>query len=105
MLKILLYSEWFKRSISFVLQFQFDRQSSIRYSSRRARTLESLASLYEDDDLVSTVEESALLQRKYENYIDMVIVNEDPDMTFHLVIQALDNLAHQEQFVPVNWIY
>lgn len=27
--------------------FQFDRQSSIRYSSRRARTLESLASLYE----------------------------------------------------------
>lgn len=26
---------------------QFDRQSSIRYSSRRARTLESLASLYE----------------------------------------------------------
>ncbi|MPC92300.1 hypothetical protein E2C01_087380 [Portunus trituberculatus] len=26
---------------------QFDRSSSIRYSSRRARTLESLASLYE----------------------------------------------------------
>lgn len=26
---------------------QFDRQSSIRFSSRRARTLESLASLYE----------------------------------------------------------
>lgn len=27
--------------------FQFDRYSSARYSSRRARTLESLASLYE----------------------------------------------------------
>lgn len=36
-------------TISFVLTccLQFDRQSSIRYSSRRARTLESLASLYE----------------------------------------------------------
>lgn len=33
---------------NFVFVFsQFDRQSSIRYSSRRARTLESLASLYE----------------------------------------------------------
>lgn len=41
----------FSFSISFNLFpsifLQFDRQSSIRYSSRRARTLESLASLYE----------------------------------------------------------
>ena len=37
-----------KLSSVFLLFFiQFDRQSSIRYSSRRARTLESLASLYE----------------------------------------------------------
>lgn len=90
--------------INFV-SFQFDRQSSIRFSSRRARTLESLASLYEDDDLLSTVEESALLQRKYEKYFDLVLINEDPDVTFREVVQALENLAHQEQFVPVNWIY
>lgn len=30
-----------------LILLQFDRQSSIRFSSRRARTLESLASLYE----------------------------------------------------------
>uniref|UniRef100_A0A1B0GKF2 Putative calcium/calmodulin-dependent serine protein kinase/membrane-associated guanylate kinase n=1 Tax=Lutzomyia longipalpis TaxID=7200 RepID=A0A1B0GKF2_LUTLO len=83
----------------------FDRQSSIRYSSRRARTLESLASLYEDDDLVQAVEDSALLQRKYEKYLDLVIVNEDFDITFRKVIEALDELAHSHQFVPVNWIY
>lgn len=83
----------------------FDRQSSIRYSSRRARTLESLASLYEDDDLITTVEESALLQRKYEKYLDMVIVNEDFDITFRKVIEALDALSHEHQWVPVNWIY
>ncbi|GAB0098548.1 hypothetical protein DMENIID0001_142920 [Sergentomyia squamirostris] len=83
----------------------FDRQSSIRYSSRRARTLESLASLYEDDDLVQTVEDSAMLQRKYEKYLDLIIVNEDPDITFRKVIEALDELAHSHQFVPVNWIY
>lgn len=35
---------WFHSYFSIL---QFDRQSSIRYSSRRARTLESLASLYE----------------------------------------------------------
>ncbi|EFN87862.1 MAGUK p55 subfamily member 6 isoform X2 [Harpegnathos saltator] len=83
----------------------FDRQSSIRYSSRRARTLESLASLYEEDDLKSTLEESAALQRAYEKYIDLVIVNEDFDHTFRQVIAALDALATEHQWVPVNWIY
>lgn len=83
----------------------FDRQSSIRYSSRRARTLESLASLYEEDDLKSTLEESAALQRAYEKYIDLVIVNEDFDQTFRKVIAALDALATEHQWVPVNWIY
>ncbi|XP_057333228.1 MAGUK p55 subfamily member 2 isoform X1 [Microplitis mediator] len=83
----------------------FDRQSSIRYSSRRARTLESLASLYEEDDLRSTLEESAALQRAYEKYIDLVIVNEDFDNTFRQVVGALDALATEHQWVPVNWIY
>ncbi|XP_070502108.1 protein PALS2 isoform X1 [Chironomus tepperi] len=83
----------------------FDRQSSIRYSSRRARTLESLASLYEDDELVNQVEESMMLQRKYEKYFDMVIVNEDFDQTFRQVLDALELLSHEHQWVPVNWIY
>ncbi|KAH8392160.1 hypothetical protein KR215_002131 [Drosophila sulfurigaster] len=83
----------------------FDRQSSIRFSSRRARTLESLASLYEDDDLISTVEESTFVQRKYEKYFDMVIVNEDFDETFRQVVETLDQMSHEEQWVPVNWIY
>ncbi|KAK9510308.1 hypothetical protein O3M35_005118 [Rhynocoris fuscipes] len=83
----------------------FDRQSSIRYSSRRARTLESLASLYEEDDLKRTVEESAMLQRNYDKYIDMIIVNEDFDVTFRKVIEALETLSTKHQWVPANWVY
>lgn len=59
----------------------------------------------QDDDLISTVEESALLQRKYEKYVDSVIVNEDFDVTFRKVVEALDTLSHEHQWVPVNWIY
>jgi len=83
----------------------FDRQSSIRYSSRRARTLESLASLYEEDDLRRTVEDSCSLQRAYEKYIDLVIINEDFDQTFRQVVEALDTLSMEHQWVPVNWVY
>ncbi|KAK7590237.1 hypothetical protein V9T40_001850 [Parthenolecanium corni] len=83
----------------------FDRQSSIRYSSRRAKTLESLASLYEDDDFKKTLEESSCLQRMYEKYIDTVIVNEDMDETFLQIVEVLETLANQDQWVPVNWVY
>lgn len=65
----------------------------------------SFYGVWQDDDLVQAVEESALLQRKYEKYLDLTIVNEDFDITFRKVIEALDELAHSHQFVPVNWIY
>nr|CAG4651677.1 EOG090X032R [Triops cancriformis] len=81
------------------------RGSSMRVSSRRARTLESLASLYEEEDFKSAVEESARLQRTYEKYFDMVIVNEEPDTTFRKVVEALEALSNQHQWVPVSWVY
>ncbi|KAM7353815.1 MAGUK p55 subfamily member vari isoform 2-T2 [Cochliomyia hominivorax] len=99
----LIYNE--RRATGSNKNLTFDRQSSIRFSSRRARTLESLASLYEDDDLIATVEESAFVQRKYEKYFDMVIINEDFDETFRQVVETLDEMSHQDQWVPVNWIY
>ncbi|CAD6996977.1 MAGUK p55 subfamily member 6 isoform X2 [Ceratitis capitata] len=94
-----------RRATGSVKNLTFDRQSSIRFSSRRARTLESLASLYEEDDLIATVEESCFLQRRYGKYFDMVIVNEDFDATFQQVVKELDQMSHEEQWVPVDWIY
>lgn len=35
----------------------------------------------------------------------MVIVNEDFDKTFLKVVEVLDTLANQDQWVPVNWVY
>jgi len=82
----------------------FDRGSSMRHS-RRARTLESLASLYEEDDFKNTVEESSLIQRLYSKYFDMVITNEDFDQTFRKVLNAMETLSTEHQWVPVSWVY
>ncbi|XP_036320487.1 MAGUK p55 subfamily member 6 isoform X2 [Rhagoletis pomonella] len=98
-----IYSE--RRATGSTKNLMFDRQSSIRFSSRRARTLESLASLYEEDDLIATVEESSFVQRRYAKYFDMVIVNENFDSTFQQVVKVLDQMSHEEQWVPVDWIY
>ncbi|XP_042866332.1 protein PALS2-like isoform X4 [Penaeus japonicus] len=83
----------------------FDRSSSIRYSSRRARTLESLASLYEEDDFKRTMEDSAKLQRAYDKYFDKVIINNDLDDTYTQIMEAVERLAMEPQWVPVTWVY
>nr|CAG4637672.1 EOG090X032R [Chydorus sphaericus] len=83
----------------------FDRSSSIRFSSRRARTLESLTSLYEEEDFKRALEESARIQRTYEKYFDQIIINDDPDQTFRKVVEALEILSNQHQWVPVSWVY
>uniref|UniRef100_A0A6A7FQD0 MAGUK p55 subfamily member 6-like isoform X1 n=2 Tax=Hirondellea gigas TaxID=1518452 RepID=A0A6A7FQD0_9CRUS len=88
-----------------VKSMTFDRQSSSRYSSRRARTLESLASLYEEDDFKRTIDESTRLERNFDNYFDITIINNDLNETFDQIMQAIDRLASEPQWVPVTWVY
>ena len=64
-----------------------------------------IISLFQDEDLRRTMEESARLQRAYDKYIDMVLVNEDFDSTFKKLMDALEVLSTDPQWVPVQWIY
>ncbi|XP_043197058.1 protein PALS2-like [Amphibalanus amphitrite] len=82
----------------------FDRNSS-RYSSRRGRTIESLNSLYDEEDHRRLMEESARLQRAYEKYFDLMLINEDPDETYRRVMEAVMALETEPQWVPVTWVY
>lgn len=59
----------------------------------------------QEEDLKRTLEDSASLQRTYDKYIDLVIPNNDFDMTFRQIVEALDALTTEHQWVPVNWIY
>jgi hypothetical protein len=65
----------------------------------------NLCLCYQEEDLRQTLEESACLQRTYEKYIDLVVVNEDFDITFRKVVEALEALSTEHQWVPVNWVY
>jgi guanylate kinase len=76
-----------------------------RYSSRRARTMESLTSLYAEEDVVKNLEESARLQRAFANYFDLVIINDSHDQTFREVMDAWLALSVMDQWVPSTWVY
>ncbi|KPM02349.1 MAGUK p55 subfamily member 6-like protein [Sarcoptes scabiei] len=82
--------------------YTFDRAVG---RSRRARTMQSLAEIYEDEDLQVTIEESARIQRAYEKYFDLTIINNNYDKTFEILREAVDSLSIEHQWVPINWIY
>ena len=50
-------------------------------------------------------DESARLQRAFENYFDLVVVNETHDQTFRQVMEAWNALTVMDQWVPSTWVY
>lgn len=61
--------------------------------------------LFKEEDLKRALEDSASLQRTYDKYIDTIITNNDFDTTFRQIVEALESLTTEHQWVPVNWIY
>ena len=82
-----------------------DSLSVFRYSSRRAQTMQSLTSLYAEEDVVKNLEESARLQRAFANYFDLVVVDESHDQTYREVMEAWMALSVMDQWVPSTWVY
>lgn len=79
---------------------------SLSRQSRRAKTLQDFAfDFFEDEDLQLTVEESARLFRVYENYFDIVLVNNNFERTFEQLKDAIDALSMAPQWIPISWIY
>ncbi|XP_069985081.1 protein PALS2 isoform X6 [Penaeus vannamei] len=58
-----------------------------------------------EDDFKRTMEESAKLQRAYDKYFDKVIINNDLDDTYNQIMDAIERLAMEPQWVPVTWVY
>jgi len=84
---------------------EYEKTSSIRRSSRRGKTLESLSSLYVEEDLVKNLEESGRLQRAYARYYDKIVVNESWDDTYLKIMNALEDVEHDSSWVPAKWVY
>ena len=60
----------------------FERTSSIRHSSRRAKTLESISSLYMEEDVMKNLEESSRIERAFGHLFDLIVINDSHDQTF-----------------------
>lgn len=58
-----------------------------------------------DVDLRKTVDESSRIQRAYNHYFDLTIVNDNLDKAFETLQADVEKLCSEPQWVPVNWVY
>ncbi|KAM8988866.1 MAGUK p55 subfamily member 2 isoform 7-T7 [Guaruba guarouba] len=56
-------------------------------------------------DARRTVEESSRIQRGYGHYFDLSLTNDDLELTFGRLREAMERLRVQPQWVPVSWVY
>ncbi|XP_074981883.1 protein PALS2 isoform X2 [Caretta caretta] len=61
--------------------------------------------LLTDTDLKKTVDESARIQRAYNHYFDLLIVNDNLDKAFEKLQTAIEKLRLEPQWVPISWVY
>ena len=62
-------------------------------------------SYFQEEDIRKSIEESHRLHEEYQKYVDLEIVNDDFDKTFRTIMESLNKLATESQWVPLNWVY
>ena len=63
------------------------------------------ALFFQEDEIRKSLEENARIGEEYQKYFDLEVVMEDQDAAFRTIIQSLDKLANESQWVPLNWVY
>ena len=59
----------------------------------------------QDEDLKRCIEESSRIRDEFQNYFDLEIKVEDFQETYRTLLDAVNKLSTESQWVPLNWVY
>jgi len=51
------------------------------------------------------IEESSRIRDEFQNYFDLEIEVEDFQETYRTLLDAVNKLSTESQWVPLNWVY
>ena len=64
-----------------------------------------LCIFFQVDQLTETVRENDEIKDIYSHYFDITLCNEKLEDTVDQLIQHLNHLASNSQWVPISWVY
>ncbi|XP_067011595.2 protein PALS1 isoform X2 [Anabrus simplex] len=59
---------------------------------------------YKEDELKDIIEKAREMEDKYDHYFDKVIVNSDTDRAYHQLLNEINALEREPQWVPASWV-
>uniref|UniRef100_A0A8D8U240 MAGUK p55 subfamily member 5 n=1 Tax=Cacopsylla melanoneura TaxID=428564 RepID=A0A8D8U240_9HEMI len=59
---------------------------------------------FKDEDLKDTIEKAREMEEKYGKYFDMVIINKDNESSYQEIIDQVNYLEREPQWVPSTWV-
>ena len=60
---------------------------------------------FQEETIRKSLEENCRIREEFQKYFDLEIVVEDLDKAFRTIMDSLEKLANESQWVPLNWVY
>ena len=58
----------------------------------------------QEDELIDIIEKAREMEDKYGHYFDLVIINNDIERTYYELVQRINYIEREPQWVPKDWI-
>lgn len=58
----------------------------------------------QEDELKDIIEKAREMEDKYGHFFDMIIINNDTDRAYHQLVNEINSLEREPQWVPASWV-
>ncbi|XP_069671483.1 protein PALS1-like isoform X2 [Periplaneta americana] len=59
---------------------------------------------FKEDELKDIIEKAREMEDKYGHFFDMIIINNDTDRAYHQLVNEINSLEREPQWVPASWV-
>ncbi|XP_054261878.1 protein PALS1-like isoform X2 [Macrosteles quadrilineatus] len=59
---------------------------------------------FKEEDLKDTIEKAREMEDKYGHLFDMIIINNDTERAYHQLLNEINSLEREPQWVPASWL-
>ncbi|XP_026816925.1 MAGUK p55 subfamily member 5 isoform X3 [Rhopalosiphum maidis] len=59
---------------------------------------------YKEEELKEIIEKAREMEDKFGHYFDMIIINNDTERAYHQLLNEINSLEREPQWVPVTWV-
>lgn len=60
--------------------------------------------ILQEEELKEIIEKAREMEDKFGHYFDMIIINTDTERAYHQLLNEINSLEREPQWVPATWV-